>query len=298
LEKKPNDRWGNVTFKKSVIETMRKRHSVRNFTTQNISKDQIKNIVDYINSEENLIGPFGKRGRIELIQVTNNVTDKGIKLGTYGFIKNPNAFLVGITENDKYSLIDFAYSFHKLVIVLTDLEIGTCWMGGTFNRSSFEQEIVLNSSEFIPCITPIGYSNDKQRVLEKALRLVIKADNRKPWNKLFFESNFTDNLSKENAGMLEIPIEMVRLGPSATNKQPWRLVLSANRKDCHFYIEHTPNYSASLGYDMQLLDIGIAMCQFELACKELCIEGQWELEDPNLDLPNDQTEYVVTWKSR
>ncbi|TDL67402.1 nitroreductase [Rhodococcus qingshengii] len=285
-----------MSYNQSTLETMKKRQSIRTFDTLNIKDSHLKIIHDYIINEDNLVGPFGNKGCIKLIQVTNNVSDKGIKLGTYGFIKNPQAYLVGVTENNKYSLVEFAYTFQKLVILLTDLEIGTCWMGGTFNRNSFEQEIQLGKGEFIPCITPIGYPNQKQRVFDKALRYVVKADNKKPWDKLFYDSTFNVPLDKQKAGLLEVPIEMVRLGPSASNKQPWRLLLTHDRKVCHFYIEHTPNYSSKLGYDMQLLDLGIAMCQFESACKELDIKGRWSVAKPDLLLPNEQTEYIASWE--
>jgi hypothetical protein len=169
-------------------------------------------------------------------------------------------------------------------------------MGGTFTRHSFEQEISLQEGEFIPCITPIGFPKDKQRMFDKALRLAVKADNKKSWDRLFFYTNFQTVLTKEKAASLEIPIEMVRLGPSASNKQPWRLVLNQELQVCHFYIEHTPNYSTSLGYDMQLLDMGIAMCQFDLACQELNIKGDWQIEDPKLNVPNKQVEYIVSWR--
>lgn len=284
-----------MIFKKSVIETIRKRQSIRTYETQTITAAHLSKINDYIHNEQNLIGPFGNKGRIELIQVTNNVTDKGIKLGTYGFIKNPSAYLVGITENNQISLLDFAYTFQKLVLFLTELGIGSCWMGGTFSRTSFEREIQMGESDFIPGITPIGYPSQKQRVFDKAVRLVVKADNKKPWDKLFYETNFESALTKENAGVFEVPIEMVRLGPSASNKQPWRLVVSENRKVCHFFIEHTPNYSAKLGYDMQLLDLGIAMCQFDLACQELNMKGIWRVADPEIKRLSEETEYIVSW---
>lgn len=286
-----------MIFERSIIDTMKKRQSVRNFETKSIEHSHVERIKEYINNEENLVGPFGNKGRMEFIQVTNNVSEKGIKLGTYGFIKNPQAYLVGVAQNSKYSLVEFAYTFQKLVVWLTELEIGTCWMGGTFNRNSFEQEIQLEDGEFIPCITPVGYPNQKQRVFDKALRYVVKADNKKPWNQLFYDSTFEVPLNKENAGLLEIPFEMVRIGPSASNKQPWRLLLSSDRKVCHFYIEHTPNYSSKLGYDMQLLDMGIAMCQFELACKELTIEGRWSVASPTLPLLNENFEYIVSWNA-
>jgi hypothetical protein len=284
-----------MSNKKSAIETMKNRQSIRAYDTKKLSESDTKRIIEYIAAEENLIGPFGNKGRIELVQVTNNISEKGIKLGTYGFIKNPQVYLVGLCENKKTSLLEFAFTFHKLVIYLTELGLGTCWMGGTFSRNSFERELQLAEGEFIPCITPSGYPQQKQRVFDKALRYVVKADNKKPWDQLFYDSSFADPLEKANAAQLQIPIEMVRLGPSASNKQPWRIVLSEDRQTCHLYIEHTPNYSKSLGYDMQILDIGIAMAQFELACAELEIKGRWKIEDPGLELPNSLTEYMVSW---
>ncbi|OLS38600.1 nitroreductase [Bacillus sp. MRMR6] len=275
---------------------MRKRQSIRTYDPHHISKSDLDKIKTYINEKSNFIGPLGGSGKIELVQLTGNVTDKGIKLGTYGFIKNPRAYLVGISENQKYSLVDFAYTFQKLILLLTEMGLGTCWMGGTFNRHSFEKEISLSGGEFIPCITPIGYPADKQRIFDKALRKVVKADNRKSWDQLFYNGTFDTALTKEQAGRVELPLEMVRLGPSASNKQPWRMVLSEDRAHCHLYIEHTPNYSSKLGYDMQLLDIGIAMCQFELACEELYISGTWVVEDPEIMTSNAQMEYLVTWK--
>jgi nitroreductase len=281
---------------KSFIETMRARQSIRTYETQKLSEQDLNQITAYINEEQNLIGPFGGKGKIDFVLVNNNVSDKGIKLGTYGFIKNPQAYLVGSSKNEKYALVEYAYIFHRVILYVVQLGLGTCWMGGTFNRNSFEKEILIGEEEFIPCVTPLGYPKGKQRVFDKALRMVVKADNKKTWEKLFYESTFQKPLSKEKAGQLEIPIEMVRLSPSASNKQPWRLILSEDRKTCHFYIEHTPNYSSSLGYDMQLLDMGIAMYQFELACKELEIAGNWLIEDPQLELFSVNTEYVVSWK--
>jgi nitroreductase len=280
----------------SVIEIMQKRQSIRTFSTDRVEEKHIQSILEYIDSDRSFSGPFGKTGRTEFVRVTNNVTDKGLKVGTYGFIKNPRAYLVGICKNEKDDLIDFGYCFHKLVLHVCGLGMGTCWMGGTFSRNSFEKELSISSEEFIPCVTPIGYSKEKQRLFDKAVRAVVKADNKKPWDKLFFDGGLQTPLKREQAGLFEIPIEMVRLGPSASNKQPWRIAVSEDRKTCHFYIEHTPNYSTSLGYDMQLLDMGIAMCQFELACKELRIKGKWAKEQPGFDVPNGQIEYIVSWK--
>lgn len=278
-------------------ETIKKRRSVRTYEKRSISETDLKNIYDYLAEESHLIGPFGTKVDVDVVPVMNNITDKGLKVGTYGFIKNPQAYIVGSVENTNSKLIEYGYVFEKLVLYATNLGIGTCWLGGTFSRNSFEKEVDVKEGRIIPCITPIGYPLEKQRFLEKAMRTAVKADNKKKWNELFFYQSFNTPLLPDDAKKLELPIEMVRIGPSASNKQPWRLVVSEDNRFVHFYLAHTPNYSGNkLGFQMQRIDIGIAMCHFEIGCLEQEIFGSWKTIDPKLELPNEHTEYIITWE--
>lgn len=284
-------------FNKPIIETIKKRKSIRTYDKGPISAEDYEKINQYLKVEENLVGPLGRQIKFEVVQVSKNVSDKGIKLGTYGFIKNPKGYIIGIVENNNEALVEFGYVFEKFILFLTELNIGTCWLGGTFNRNSFEKQINMRDNEIIPCITPIGYIQDKQTVFDKTLRFMIKADNKKPWGDLFYNSNFDKKLIEDEADKFKTPIEMVRIGPSASNKQPWRIVLSDDKNVCHFYLERTPNYSGNkLGFDMQSIDIGIAMCHFELACKELDMRGNWKIESPKILPLSENTEYIMSWK--
>jgi nitroreductase len=285
-----------MQFKQSILEIIKQRTSVRTFEKEPISIEDQELIKHYLSDSANLIGPFGKRFKIEYVPVNKDHTDKGIKIGTYGFIKSPQAYLVGIMENNDANSIQFGYLFEKLVLFLTDLGIGTCWLGGTFTRESFETEINLNKNEMIPAITPIGYAAGKKRLFEKTLRTMVKADNKMAFETLFFKQDFNQNLSIAEAGQYELPLEMVRLGPSASNKQPWRVVLDQN--NCHFFLEKTPNYSGNReGFTMQRLDLGIAMCHFELTCQELGIKGEWVQSQPDIQF-NETMEYHYTWMSK
>lgn len=129
------------------------------------------------------------------------------------------------------------------------------------------------------------------------MRYVVKADQKKPWRDLYHDAGFGSPLAPEAAGRLAAALEMVRLGPSASNKQPWRIVLSGDRQQAHFYLQHTPNYSGNkLGFEMQRIDIGIAACNFELACRELGIAGAWTVCDPQLGAIDQHTEYMLSYK--
>lgn len=85
---------------------------------------------------------------------------------------------------------------------------------------------------------------------------------------------------------------MVRLAPSATNKQPWRVVTEKNR--VHFYEKRTSGYARETTGDIQKVDLEIALCHFEIAAEERGEKGYFIQEDPGIRTPED-TEYIATY---
>ena len=258
-----------------MIDIIRKRVSVRTYSDKEISEELFGKISNVLS--EAGPGPFGNVSRFEILKLDKEESLQGVKLGTYGFIKGHMAYLVAICSNEEKALIDLGYSFEKVILRMTEMGLGTCWLGGTFSRENFMQLIDLDDGEFIGAVSPIGYASDRIRMKEKIIRRTAGADNRKPWNEIFFRKDFT-GLEKEDAGELSVPLEMVRLGPSASNKQPWRLVVDNDA--VHFYLDFDPKYAGNvrLGYPIQMLDIGIAMSHFELAAG-----GRWEFSDPGME---------------
>ena len=92
---------------------------------------------------------------------------------------------------------------------------------------------------------------------------------------------------------------MVRLAPSASNKQPWRLIKVGAA--WHFYLRRTPGYGSGIvarflaKNDLQRVDMGIAMCHWELTAQEAGLKGSWANQNPGLALPDALTEYIVSW---
>jgi nitroreductase len=120
----------------------------------------------------------------------------------------------------------------------------------------------------------------------------VSADSRKPWKDIFFDSNPDTPLAEDKAGNLKTPLEGLSLAPSASNKQPWRLVKTGEK--LHIFLERTPGYSKPPREDIQLMDIGIAMCNFDIAAEEAGVKGAWK---PG----NDQKgktgwESIATWQ--
>ena len=84
---------------------------------------------------------------------------------------------------------------------------------------------------------------------------------------------------------------MVRLAPSAVNKQPWRLLLKDNV--VHFYLKRSKGFCHEGKLDMQMIDMGIALCHLELAAKACDLNIKFVQSNPNLS--TDDMEYIASY---
>ena len=278
----------NLEF--SIEETVKTRYSTRTYTDQPISDETREKINNYINTLSN---PFSVKVSFRLLESNNSENSE--KLGTYGVIKGSNNYIGATVENCELALEALGYEFEKLILYLTSLGLGTCWLGGTFNRSSFKNAFEVKENEIFPAISPFGYPSSKKRIADSLVRIVAKSDQRKPWSELFYNKKFSDPLAFEDVDAYAFPLEMVRLAPSASNKQPWRIVKDG--RTYHFYELQAKGYSTRFGYDIQKVDIGIAACHFHLAALEKDLKGEFKkLQTPTLDMP-EQTEYIFSWVS-
>ncbi|MGD9818996.1 MAG: nitroreductase family protein [Desulfomonilaceae bacterium] len=219
-------------------------------------------------------------------------------LGTYGFIQDASGFVVGALKAGKQDLEAYGYRLEQIVLAATDLGLGTCWLGGTFNKSAFARKIALQAGERIPAILAIGLMDDETQARQGVIRQRVNGHKRIPWEELFFDGDWCLPLAREHAGIYATALEMVRVAPSASNKQPWRIVQMESA--FHFYLQRTPGYRSLMTRlvridDMQRLDMGITMCHFELTARELGLPGQWGSLDHGVVLPDDQIEYVTSW---
>ncbi len=248
-------------------EAVEKRKSVRTYLEKPLEAADREKILAYIDLLASEPHPFTAKVRIRLFDVDKDISAKD--LGTYGVIKRARSYL-GVAVNEvPDSMEAVGYVFEKLVLYAQSLGLGTCWLGGTFNKSEFAKAMELTGDEFFPIASPIGYPAAKNHTVDKIMRKAIKADTRKAFEEIFFDGNPDSPLPKSSCGDFLYPLEMTRLAPSAKNDQPWRIVRDGN--SFHFFEKRT---IPSSGHDIQRLDIGIALCHFDLAAKEKGIVGK------------------------
>lgn len=285
-------------FRQPVSLLVRQRYSCRTHDPVPINPEDLSSLTAFIN--QHTVGPFGNVVRCKIVAAAENDRSELSKLGTYGFIKDPAGFIIGIVNDRPYSLEDFGYLLELYILRATEIGIGTCWLGGSFTKSRFARISDLSPSEIMPSVISMGYPANQKGWLERIARIYIGADRRLPWEEIFFSGSLDSPLNPIEAGEYQEALEMLRLAPSASNKQPWRIIKVGD--DWQFYLKRSRRYP-SLGAnliigmsDLQRVDMGIAMAHFELSAREGGLNGSWIVERDNPMIEIDEIEYLVTWR--
>lgn len=286
-----------MTFSQPITDVIRARYSCRSYEERPIAEEVRRQLASF--AAARTVGPLGSQARFALIAATEEDRKALRGLGTYGLIRGATGFLIGATRDEGYALEDFGYLMEEIVLFATGLGLGTCWLGGTFTRSRFAEKINLDQGESVPSVVSVGYIAQKPRGLDSVIRLGAHSHTRYPWPRLFFDGTFGSPLSREAAGAYADPLEMVRWGPSASNRQPWRIIRQDNA--FHFYVQRSRGYRDETRLrlfptaDLQRIDMGIAMCHFALVARELGLEGEWVINEPAIQKSGELTEYTVSW---
>ncbi|MDY5279140.1 nitroreductase family protein [Sharpea porci] len=264
-------------------ELIKKRISVRTYKEQKIPDEILEKVKSFLQNDTGLFN----------VPITFTILDAIKSSVKSPVIIGADTYIAGKYKKQKNADISFGYAFEKLVLYATSLGLGTVWLAATIDRKSFEKAIDLKEDEVMPAVTPIGYAADKRSLRESMMRKGLKSETRVPFDQLFFKDNFDKPLYKEESGIWALPLELVRLAPSATNKQPWRAVVEKDK--VHFYEKKTKGYTSEDTGDIQKVDLGIALCHFEIAAQESGLEGQLIQKNPGLSAAEDM-DYIATYQ--
>ncbi|MDY3006796.1 nitroreductase [Anaerococcus sp. AGMB00486] len=268
---------------KLSIETIKNRVSVRTYDKIKVPDSVVDDIKKYIGQIEN---PFQVPIDFRILDAKEHNLGSSVIIGE-------NTYVAAKYRKVLNAEIAFGYSFERFILFATSLGLATVWLAGTIDRKAFENAMQLKEDEVMPAVSPIGYAAKKRSVRENLMRKGLKSDDRVLFEKLFFKGDFQNPLKESEANHWLIPLQMLRLSPSATNKQPWRVVVEEKR--VHFYEEKTKGYAQEKTGDIQKVDLGIAICHFEIAAEELGLKGNIIQKDPGFTIPKN-TEYIATYE--
>ena len=265
-----------------------KRQSTRTYMKEILSENEINHIKMILDKYNDISGPFGNSFNF-VVTINNKINENGKKIGTYGLIKNVPVFIGGTANNTFESIVDFGFVLEYIILELTLLDYDTCWLGGTFSRKDYKRD--LRDDEIIPAITPVGHRANKRSIIDKAIRTGANSKNRLPVSEVFKYYNDDKPLTIDLDNPILHSLSLVRRGPSASNKQPWRVFI--DKETAHFCLKRTPKYpSVSLGYDIQALDIGIALCHYEVGMNYFNKKIEYIIENTITNI--DESKYVIS----
>ncbi len=258
-----------MTSPVNVFEVIRHRRSVRTFDGKPLAANDADRILEFASKTEN---PFDIPIEWKLLDAKKEGLSSPVIAGA-------DTYIAGKMQRVPHAEEAFGYTFEKIVLFAESLGIGTTWIAGTMDRRAFERVMNVSEDEVMPCISPLGYPAAKMSFRETIMRKGVGADTRLAFEKLFFDGSFDQPLTAESAGSLARPLEAVRLAPSAVNKQPWRVVISGGR--AHFYKKQSMKADGG-SWDVQKIDMGIALSHFELTAAECGIGTSFLIEDPEI----------------
>ncbi len=264
-----------------AIDLIKERRSVRTFSGKPLSKEDAAGILAFAEKAGN---PYGLH--IDWVLLDTKTT--GLKTPV---IVGEDTYIAGKMKRTPHAEEAFGYSFEKTVLFAQSIGVGTTWIAGTMDRDSFEKAVFLAADEVMPCISPLGYPSDKMSVKETIMRKGVKADRRRDFQELFFDGSFDSPLSADKSGKWKNALEAVRLAPSAVNKQPWRAVICGDT--VHFYEKRSKSRNEG-EWDIQKIDMGIALCHFESVCADEGLTVKFRTEDPGF-AADENTVYIASY---
>ena len=272
----------------SVKEIIKKRRSVRTFDGNPITEEDRRALEEYLHA---LTNPFGIPVEFALFEAKEHKLTSPVIVGEHTYLA------AKIKTEDQFELA-FGYSFEKACLYALSRGIGTVMLASTLSRDTFEQALELKENEVMPVASPVGYPAEKMSIRESVMRKGIKADERKAFEDLFFDGSFDkplaadpDSEDDQYHAAVRTALEMVRLAPSAVNKQPWRVMIDGEK--VYFYEVRTLDKRPT--GDIQKVDMGIALAHFDVTMEEEGYRGRFITDDPRIESP-EGAEYIVTYE--
>jgi len=152
--------------------------------------------------------------------------------------------LIG-NKTDIIGLEKLGYYGELLVLNATMLGLGTCWVGGTFDRGACPVD--LDADESVVCAITVGYVEQEMSVKEKLIRWGAHRKSKTEEQMYISDSQIPD--------WFKSAVAAVSMAPSAINRQP--VTFS--------YIDGTVTASVNnIVGDGYAFDLGIAKLHFEL----------------------------------
>ncbi|OFV84444.1 MAG: hypothetical protein A2W26_14245, partial [Acidobacteria bacterium RBG_16_64_8] len=151
------------------------RHSARTFTGREANPALLEPLERFCGGL-----PGGEVARVALVRGVPDALFTGI-VGSYGRVVGATSALVMIgTETEPAAQECVGYLGEAVILEATSLGLGTCWVGGYFDRPLATELVALSSRERVLAVSPVGDALARPRAGERVLKRFVGAHKRKP----------------------------------------------------------------------------------------------------------------------
>lgn len=252
-----------------------KRKSIRKYKGEPVEEERLLEIKELISN----VTPLFKEIKMQGFLVENGVEiqkiSKGI-IGSYGKIEAPHYIVITSEEKEGFHE-NIGFAFEKLVLDLTNMGLGTCWIGGSIKKELLNGIVEIPENQKPVVLIAFGYPEDSN-----IFNIELSSGHKRKELEYIALGTLNDTWEEIFQG--------VRRAPSAVNLQPWRFY--KDHSEIHAYVTEGNIITRNLAH-FSKLDMGIALCHLKLMCE---YKG-FKVEFINQDLPKRKgLQYVITIK--
>lgn len=226
-------------------EAIERRCSRRTYIDRPIDDEKVRKL-------EALIKEGNNEGHLHLQLVLNDgKAFQGIRK-SYGLLKGVQNYIALVGKEDKSLREKVGYYGERIVLEATRLGLGTCWIGGSFDKKSCNCS--MEEGEVLIAVIAIGNIPVEHTLKEKIILKAVHGKS-KEVTEMYEADEEVPNWFKDG-------MKAVQKAPSAMNKQPAKF----------YYKNSIVTAKVHDGKDHQEIDLGIAKLHFEIGAQG----GKWQ----------------------
>lgn len=226
--------------REELLHAIDVRHACRRFSGRALNEAAAADIIDKIKSINSFSGldfQFAEDGSRAFSSI----------LRTYGLFSNVRSLIMVMGRTDTAELAEkCGYFGEQLVLELTAMGFGTCWVAGTYDRRVF----AVPDNEKLLCVIPVGYPAQEDFLVPQTDR------KRRPAEKRFIIKDGNDSSVLPQWFM--DGIRAMCQAPSALNSQKPYIEINA------VFPELESEGRTHGSSDVDMLDLGIAERHFAI----------------------------------
>lgn len=166
-----------------VFEIIRKRRSIRLYEEKPVEQEKLNRVLEACR----LAPSADNRQPWRFIVVTNDEVKEKLR-ASYDeewFVSAP-VIIIGCAvpkeawvrmDGQEYWMVDVAIAMQNMILVATELGLGTCWIAD-FDEEAARKALKLSQSVRIVAMTPLGYPTEEKRPVRnrKSLSEIVHYD--------------------------------------------------------------------------------------------------------------------------